>query len=63
MEALLYFFKVFTEQAQSGNPAASALFNEWPDTYTLQHIALEADQVVTAFVVPAADSPYQYHIR
>lgn len=63
MEAPLYFFKVFTEQAQNGNPAACALFSQWPDSNMLQHIALEADQVVTAFIVPAADSPYQYHIR
>ncbi|WP_127023484.1 PhzF family phenazine biosynthesis protein [Rheinheimera mangrovi] len=63
MEAKLYFFKVFTEQAKSGNPAACALLSQWPDTALLQQIAFEADQVVTAFVVPAADSPYQYHIR
>lgn len=63
MEAPLHFFKVFTEQAQNGNPAACALFNAWPDTALLQQIACEADQVVTAFIVPVADSPYQYQIR
>lgn len=63
MEAPLYFFKIFTEDAQSGNPAACALFNKWPATVLLQQIACDADQVVTAFIVPAADSPYQYQIR
>lgn len=63
MEAPPYFFKVFTDEAKSGNPAACALFSQWPDSKVLQHIAREADQVVTAFIVPAADSPYQYHIR
>jgi PhzF family phenazine biosynthesis protein len=63
MEAPLYFFKVFTEQAQSGNPAACALLSEWPDSDVLQHIAYQANQVVTAFVVPVADSPSQYQIR
>lgn len=63
MEAPLYFFKVFTDEAKSGNPAACALFPQWPDADLLQQLACEADQVVTAFVVPAADSPYQYHIR
>lgn len=63
MEALLYFFKVFTDQATNGNPAACALFNEWPASTVLQSIAREADQVVTAFIVPVADSPDQYHIR
>lgn len=63
MEAPLYFFKVFTDEAKSGNPAACALFSQWPDSKVLQQIAREANQVVTAFIVPAADSPYQYHIR
>jgi len=63
MEPPLYFFKVFTEDTQSGNPAACALLNDWPDADLLQHIADQANQVVTAFVVPVADSPSQYHIR
>lgn len=63
MEAQLYFFKIFTGDAQGGNPAASALLSLWPDTDILQRIAFEANQVVTAFVVPVADQPYQYQIR
>ena len=63
MEAPLYFFKVFTEEAKSGNPAACALFSEWPDSTLLQQTAEYAHQVVTAFVMPVAGSPYQYHIR
>lgn len=63
MEAPLYFFKIFTEDAQSGNPAACALLSCWPDTATLQNIAFAADQVVTAFLVPEPDSPGYYHIR
>lgn len=45
-----------------GNPAACALFSEWPQTDVLQRIAYQAKQVVTAFVVPAAQ-PQQYQIR
>lgn len=63
MEAPLYFFKVFTKEASDGNPAACALFSQWPDSRVLQRIAYKAAQVVTAFVVPVADSPYQYQIR
>lgn len=63
MEAPLYFFKVFTDEAKSGNPAACALFSQWPDSKVLQHLAREADQVVTAFIVPVVDNLYQYQIR
>lgn len=62
MEAPLYLFKVFTDDLSKGNPAACALFSEWPQTDVLQRIAYEARQVVTAFVVPAAQ-PQQYQIR
>jgi PhzF family phenazine biosynthesis protein len=63
MEAPLYFFKVFTQHAQLGNPAACALLTEWPESTLLQHIASEAQQVVTAFVVPSTEDPYRYQIR
>lgn len=63
MEAPLYFFKVFTQDAQAGNPAACALLTEWPDSSVLQHVASEAQQVVTAFVVPTTEDPYRYQIR
>ncbi len=63
MEAPLYFFKVFTHDAQAGNPAACALLAEWPESALLQRIAYEAQQVVTAFVVPTTDNPYQFQIR
>ena len=63
MEAPLYFFKVFTHDAQAGNPAACALLAKWPETAVLQRIAYQAQQVVTAFVVPTTDQPYQMQIR
>jgi len=63
MDAPLYFFKVFTHDAQTGNPAACALLTEWPDSTLLQRIAAEAQQVVIAFVVPTTDHPYRYQIR
>jgi PhzF family phenazine biosynthesis protein len=63
MEAQLQFFNVFTDKPKSGNPAACALLSYWPDPDVLQAIASEAEQVVTAFIVPIADAPYQYQIR
>jgi predicted PhzF superfamily epimerase YddE/YHI9 len=35
MEAPLYLFKVFTDDQSKGNPAACALFSEWPQTDVL----------------------------
>lgn len=63
MEAPLYLFKIFSHDPQGGNPAACALFTDWPDTAVLQSIAFTTGQVVTAFVVAVPDTPYQYHIR
>ncbi|WP_233080287.1 PhzF family phenazine biosynthesis protein [Rheinheimera soli] len=63
MEAQLQFFKVFADNPTKGNPAACALLSHWPDLDVLQAIASEAEQVVTAFIVPIADAPHQYQIR
>jgi predicted PhzF superfamily epimerase YddE/YHI9 len=63
MDAALYCFKVFTDSVTTGNPAACVLLASWPHTSLLQSIATKAQQVVTAFIVPVADVPHQYHIR
>lgn len=63
MEAPLYYFKVFTDSARTGNPAACALLPEWPATAVLQHLATEAQQVVTAFIVPVVGCSFRYQIR
>jgi predicted PhzF superfamily epimerase YddE/YHI9 len=63
MEALLYFFKIFTDEAHHGNPAGCVLLEDWPDSHLLQSVASEANQVVTAFIVPVASASFQYQIR
>ena len=62
MDVQLHFFKLFTNQANAGNPAAAMLLSHWPEDAVLAGIARSANQVVTAFAVQASE-PGHYHIR
>lgn len=63
MDAPLQFFHVFTDTAHRGNPAACALFSAWPAQDVLQRMAYQAQQPVSAFLVPFDEHLAQYQIR
>lgn len=62
---ILPFFQVdaFAPRPMTGNPAAVMPLEEWLPDEQLQAIAAENNLSETAFTVPLADGPADYHLR